>query len=108
MSEDYLPYLDTLRLVPDDIILSMATRPISLDDAYECVCGWAAREIVARDRNLDAADQGTRKCYVIGVLEDRLGGENHEWSRINGAGYGPTEKALERAFVERVLEAVNA
>jgi hypothetical protein len=103
-------YLATLRRIPDDVILSMATRPINLNSAAECVCGWAAREIVARQQNIDAEDAAP--FDPTGVLADTLGDDAAdwwgEWSRINGAGPGEESgDELEEAFVERVLECVS-
>lgn len=101
-------YHATLRRVPDDIILAVATRPIELRESQECVCGWMARETHARRMNVDAAERATR-LSVTSALADTYGGsEFDEWCPINWA-YGSQIKAenLERAFVERVMEAAG-
>jgi hypothetical protein len=104
MSADYQPYLRTLRRIPDDIILSMATRPISVEEAFECVCAWAAQEIVADERNITPKKH--MGISITGTLYDRCGGTPAEWNAINHAHLYPGEpELLERAFVERVLEA---
>lgn len=100
-------FLTTLRLIPDDVILSMATRDIDLPDAWMCVCGWAAREVVARQRNVDAAEVGG--VFVTPLLANELGGDEYtEWLPINHAWCYPGQpEALEEAFVDRVLECVS-
>jgi hypothetical protein len=100
-------FLTTLRRIPDDVILSMATRGIDLPDAWTCVCGWAAREVVARQRNVDAED--VDGIFVTRVLAQELGGsEDKEWRPINIAWcYSDQPDALEEAFVDRVAECVT-
>lgn len=100
----YQKMLDTLRLVPRDVILSAATRPIEPERAFECVCGWLAREAQARRDNVDAED--VRYGGTTSFLAATYGGhEMHDWMPINHAfAYEP--EALEEAFVDRVLECV--
>ena len=102
-----MPYLTTLRRVPADIILSVATRDINLDDGNTCVCGWVIREAFARRDNVDAEDTGKKLWWVSVKCPDEFGGEYDEWDAIY---MGVTDKRaplIERAFVERVLECVG-
>lgn len=106
MTTESAQFLTTLRRIPDDVILSMATRPIDLRNAYECVCGWAAREAVARERGVSADE--FRDTWVVPDLIRLMGGDQREWSRVNGAVENyESGDALEDAFVERVLECVS-
>jgi hypothetical protein len=106
MNSNVEKYLTTLRRVPDDVILSTATRDIDLAETYRCVCGWTAREIAARKQNCDAdtADGGPLVWTIAGAV----GGDFYEWQRINLAFHGkPTALALEEAFTLRVMEAAG-
>lgn len=40
-------YLNLFELIPDDIMLTLATRELQLDNANACVCGWAVRDAIA-------------------------------------------------------------
>lgn len=101
-------YHATLRRVPDDIILAVATRPIDIANHAGCVCAWIAREQIAtvlqQDADSDAVRFGRRTAQSTPL--DAWGGEYGEWIAINGA-YGTLENAdaLEDAFVARVMEA---
>lgn len=104
---DTRSYLATLRRIPADVILSMATRPIDLPHYDACVCAWAARETYARKHNVDAGDD-LLPHDSIWLLEAEYGGDaNTEWQHVNHA-FATSEESrlLEEAFVERVLECV--
>jgi hypothetical protein len=101
----YQQYLATLRRIPDDVILSMATRDIDLADPYRCVCGWAVREMEARKVGLDAGDVSV--TGILFRLDAAIPGHAWEWSSINGAHAGDSGDALADAFTERVLECVS-
>jgi hypothetical protein len=104
---DTSSYLATLRRIPDDVILSMATRPIDLPHYNSCVCAWAARETYARKHNADAGDDLLQHTGLR-LLEAQYGGDAEtEWQRVNQAFRSDAESALlEEAFVDRVLECV--
>lgn len=98
--------LETLRLVPDDVILAVATRDIQLDSAFQCVCGSIIRELWSIEQDVDFDDVEYSDVIVEG-LHMRLGGEPKDWYDINGAFADPVyAEALELAFVTRLDECV--
>lgn len=97
--------LDTLRRIPDDVILAMAARPIAPSNAFECVCAWAARELHSKLNGTDA-DNNVSDMFFIGYLTEQIGGEY--WIDINDAFGAPdTLVDLENAFTDRVSEIVS-
>lgn len=119
---DYKDYLKTLRRVPDEIILSVATRNLKLAEGASCLCGWAVREAIARIRQTDPvhvffeSGNGDRCATLFGGTEDEWQAIYHgvaddpqcyDWTTGR---YVPNEGCrlpeIERAFVERVLECV--
>lgn len=116
MSAPHLPYLETLRRVPDEIILSVATRNLVLGDGEQCLCGWFVREQVARMTN-DRADCTSAYNYgaeigepfsPVGRSTKMFGGTVSEWASIwNGVTQNEFAPHIERAFVERVRECVR-
>lgn len=115
-------YLKTLRRVPDDVILSVASRDIQLATGRACLCGWVVRESLAKLRGVDAAEirnveadeTSGRRCA------DLYGGTSDEWTQIYvGVTDTPDRKdwftgapllnrlpLIEAAFTLRVEEAV--
>lgn len=116
------------RRVPDDIILSVASREFEMGDNASCVCGWIVREAVARLRNVaaemvDLSDTimlpngeefylSKEGCHMI------FGGSRLGWEEIfHGvtgiSDFDPTYEGnpavpdIERAFMNRVMEARN-
>lgn len=110
----YQQYLKTLRRVPDDEILSVATREMEMTDGKTCLCGWVIREHIARITGQapedvypynDAADFGEawspdERCAEF------FGGSRAEWNALYEGVYKEPAPLIERAFVERVLECV--
>lgn len=98
--------LETLRLVPDDVILAVATRNIQLDSAFRCVCGSIIRELWSIEQDVDFENVNFSNTIIEG-LHMRLGGEPKDWYDINGAYGDPVDaEALELAFVSRLDECV--
>lgn len=106
----YQQYLKTLRRVPDDVILALGTREFEMDDGPTCLCGWIVKETLEKLKGIglklkevefDSWDTGN-SCQRL------YGGSYGEWQDIFG---GVTEEDnfpnIERAFVNRVIEAVN-
>jgi hypothetical protein len=102
-------YLTTLRRIPDDIILSIASRAIQPAEGEACICGWAVREAIGRAVDLDAeavdpyAEPGSG---VVSGCIDRFGGNEDEWGGVFG-GIVSRQDLVEDAFVTRVMEAAG-
>lgn len=119
-------YLATLRRIPDEVILNMATRPFKMDvgwgSAYDdrthtfqpcgCVVGWALRLMDEDVKFMPHFD-------IIISAVDLFGGWYEEWASLYFGVIGRTEvpgqkeyagrlKSIERAFAMRVEEAVDA
>ena|SRR6185503_3398691 len=99
-----MSYLTTLRRIPDDVILSMATREFQMYDPPSCICGWAMREdLLAATGSQGGGHSGPVRCAA------RFGGTEQEWGAIFGGvtdTYGVLPR-IEMAFVRRVDEAVQ-
>lgn len=100
---EYMPNLETLRRIPDGIILDMASREIVMQGQNSCICGWAIRESLglAAGRTEPAAWHGRE---LEEEMADRFGGTEEEWAEV--AYWGNGMPALEEAFARRVQEAV--
>lgn len=109
--------LETLRRVPDRIILATMGRDLDLYDNSACLCGWFVREKLAEIQNRGASTvslpriqtfwgdspRSTREMSV-----EMFGGTALEWRDIHtGVTEDETVGVVERAFVRRVDEAVN-
>jgi hypothetical protein len=95
--------LKTLRLIPDEIILAVATRPIDSFDPQCCVLGWSAREI--DEFNLGTNADYERNRRTSSFFKEYIG-DNAPWMDVFSAVEGREEQLLELAFVDRVLECV--
>lgn len=118
-------YLKLLRRVPDDIILSVATREIVPSMASSCLCGWVIREAISKMANKDA-----ETTAAVGLLAstfapiddefhaswatieaDRLaslyGGRPADWDQIFYGICGEDALLIEVAFTNRVAEAAS-
>jgi hypothetical protein len=107
-----LPYLTTLRRLPDDVVLDIATRDLDLWRPCRCVCGWAVRAGLARssgdwteERTGDAVLTG--RISVLSAMEQMYGGTLDEWQEVFVGVVQPLQLPLiEHAFVLRLDEAV--
>ena len=122
MTEDSV--LDTLRHVPDRIILAVMGRDLDLNRGNVCLCGWFVRERLAEMRNVAAsslcamdANDVTAGLWepVYGWCSRMFGGTEDDWNEIyyGAAGMLPSGfdddpslvPIIESAFVRRVDEA---
>jgi hypothetical protein len=110
-------HLDTLRRVPDDVILAVASRELGMHDSNACLCGWIVREAVARladcapedvyvydDRTVRLTGEDTvlRSCVKL------FGGDRRAWRDIFvGTTMSDRLPDIEVAFTQRVAEAAR-
>lgn len=100
--------------VPDFIILSTASRGLNLYNIDSCLCAAFVREelvlihdtayesVWARDQ-LDSSSVVPRRC------SEMFGGSFTDWEWLfNGVAHTEIVPTIERAFVARVIEAVEA
>lgn len=113
---EYLPYLKTLRRIPDDIILSMGVREFHMDDATTCICGWALREGMSKVLNetadeLNHYDAPAPSGEIMPGTPSRcvamFGGDHRSWHNIFIGVTNSQLPAIELAFVVRMDEAVS-
>ena len=102
-------YLDTLRNVPDGIILNAAGKTFDLNHPDRCICGWVLREAIAalKDIPVRAVSVTTMSRATVPEQCSRIfGGTVAEWDAIYHGVTDPTRvKVIENAFYERVREA---
>lgn len=100
-------YRRTLDRIPDDIVLSMASREIEPNEGPSCICGWAVRESIARVCGIDASEAPT-PSRIIYECWNRFGGTEPEWASVYWHIIGDTTAALvEEAFADRVMAAAG-
>ena len=99
-------FLETLRRIPDDIVLSMMTLDLVLEEPSRCLCGWAVRESIARATNREASFVATE--FVPEQVVREFGGTYDEWDAIYYGVCGKNAPYIERALALRIEEAVNA
>lgn len=111
MTEDSV--LETLRRVPDRIILATMGRDLDLNSSNRCLCGWFVREKLAEISNVGASTTNVWDATGTGPITQAVrhfGGTREEWSEIfHGVEYRNETTLLpiiEAAFVRRVEEAV--
>jgi hypothetical protein len=106
------PYLKTLRRLPDDVVLDMATREFEMGLGDTCVCGWALRAGLSL-ANGETPDEvqlfggpSLRDTAVTEDLAKEFGGQRGEWEDIwDGVCMGDLPD-IELAFAIRLDEAV--
>lgn len=102
----------TLDRLPDEIALAIGLRVFHEYDGAACVCGWAIRETIARETNVDpdlvnapTTPSGWRYT-VTEELGRRFGGTDSEWNAIFGGVCNPSEASrIEEALFDRVMAA---
>lgn len=106
---NYRTYLKTLRRIPDDAILDMATREFDMGDPETCICGWAFAEALAIAAGAPAEDVKSCDWVTNAMCCNVFGGTQQEWLDIFGGVTSETTMPLiELAFVHRVEEACRA
>lgn len=123
---EYASYLRTLRRIPAEIRLSMATREFDMHDADMCITGWAIREALLRafgtmKRVPGMEVDGVKQCdpeASIRAAQTLYGGTREEWARIfwgvdgkdaqGNVAWTSELPAIETAFTLAVAEAVYA
>jgi hypothetical protein len=102
------PFLKTLRRIPEDVRLSMATRHFDMWHPSACVCGWAIRDALAAAgeklpvKNASLALPSDEMCHL------RFGGGRMEWDSIFcGVVDRDRLPLIEEAFTVAVMEAIE-
>ncbi len=107
----YLPYLKTLRRLPADIVLSMATRNIQVGNPSACVCGWAIRESLAFTNGKPAEEYRVSEAcdpwHQGEYLAKEYGGTVGEWDSLFYDASSLLTPIVEEAFLRRVAECVR-
>ena len=102
--------LETLRRVPDRIILATMGRELDLGQGDTCLCGWCVREKLAEIRNVGASTVDPYADWNAGnprkQSQNLFGGTMQEWQNIYWGVMDARMPIIERAFVRRVNEAV--
>lgn len=89
---DYAPFLKTLRRIPAEVRLALATREFAMYDGVACLCGRAVREDICAVAGMDFGDEidpvrfgDGRDGLLFGVVDgcmNRFGGTRREWDAI--------------------------
>lgn len=98
-----MTYLETLRRIPDDIVLAIFAHDFDEGHGEQCVCGWALRESMTRELNMPAED------VLVGLpitrCHGRFGGSLREWDDLYWGASNNTAQ-VENAVVDRLDEIV--
>ncbi len=98
-------YLDTLRRIPDDIILAIGAQDFDECSFERCVCGWALRERLARELNVEPESVKAEIFTVPGRCSELFSGDYTEWHALFQGAMMDTLN-VETAFVDRLNEIV--
>jgi hypothetical protein len=110
------PYLLTLRRIPADVRLSMATREIEPGCFESCLCGWALRDAIFSQRGDAPPDEPlTDAEYRVNVTSsaevakaaEMFGGTTNEWLDIYWDITDDGLPLVEEAFLIAVAEAAE-
>lgn len=119
----YRKYLQTLRRLPDEVVLDMATREFTMSRADFCLCGWAMRAALSQ-ANGKTPEEFDDFGFPSDMAE-RFGGTEDEWRAIylgvtpqwsdlivGGLEWAENQlrgklATIEEAFVHRVIEAAG-
>lgn len=116
-----LGFLTTLRRIPDDIVLSVASRDFEMGSGYSCLLGNTLREVLVACAAAPAFDKAGWCWPTVAhaELHDRFGGEYSEWKNIyygvlprsawkeSGIPEAGRLRQIEEAFTIRVMEAAG-
>lgn len=100
-------YLETLRNVPDDVVVRAAGHTLDLQDPNRCICGWVLREAIATMRDVSVRNVNVLngKGTVAEQCSRIFGGTAAEWEAIySGVTNKEVAPAIEAAFYQRVRE----
>lgn len=106
--------LNTLRRIPDRIILAVAARDLQLAENASCLCGWVIREHLAEIKNIGASrvrmpiDPFWKTTQPANVAcAEAFGGAKDSWDKIYfGVCNSVDLPIIESAYVQRLDEAV--
>jgi hypothetical protein len=128
MSKLTRKYLKTLKRIPDDVVLSVASRNLKLDDGNYCLVGTAVKEMLismvgTAPKKFDTEVDSINVPELASLL---FGGTKSEWEDVfTGVidthplgiwekGYDPKHpdmtrsQYIELAFLKRVAQAAEA
>jgi hypothetical protein len=98
---------DLFAPIPDDVVLSVATRDLDLGEADRCLCGWVLREQLARAAGVDASEQTVDSFRVVGGCVEAFGGDYDAWSAVFRGVTNYRARIIEEAWTNRVLDALE-
>lgn len=106
----YRRVLRTLRRIPVDIRLELATREFDMFDGQKCLVGTAVRAGLARAQNPATEDVNSDSVYDDPNEAVKLfGGTERRWGEIYSGVMEPdTFPIIERAFTNALLETIPA
>jgi hypothetical protein len=122
ISPEAIPYLRTLRRIPEDIRLSMMTRGMFMHSWNSCLCGWAIREAIfsrvgdapqERSITVEAEDEwydmGASEIAhpVVAETKRLFGGRSNEWTAIFCGVVDKDAALIEEAFTIATQEAAE-
>jgi hypothetical protein len=100
-------YFNTLLLLPDDVVLDLATREFHMHNPYSCLCGWAIRVGMSRLTGKTPEEA----ILLFGWSHDmsrQFGGTYSEWHAIFvGVTNWQRRQQIELAFAERLNVALG-
>jgi hypothetical protein len=101
-------YLSTLRKLPDDIVLDLATRELELNNPQRCVCGWAVRASLGKLQDRDPARVNMEDVDEAEWLNQSYGFGDVTWHEIfDGVVEALEAPVIEEALRIRVIEAAG-
>jgi hypothetical protein len=97
---DVLSYLETLRRLPDDIVLGLAGSDFDESDGARCIVGWAVRGAIAKRLGLPVEQVGQSAW----IYETPRGFATRDWSQEAAHLFGGTEAEWDRIYMGVVTD----
>jgi hypothetical protein len=99
-----MKFLTTFRRIPDDVMLSIASREFDMNNGTTCICGWALREAIGEATGVSAEDVALSFFDVPYSLCKNYGGTFEEWTDLYTGVTNYNINSIELAFVLRLDE----
>lgn len=95
-------------LVPDEVVLAVASRDLELFNATTCLVGWTVREHLAALAGQSPVEGDIQDLDILDEIVSALGGEFEDWRAVFiRVQFADDVQVIEAAWTNRVLQAAE-